>query len=114
MRKNSEQILKEIKLDQEISKFQYKDLLLIYIDNVTKFKIDELASLEGALKLTENSRILNTYVMEIFVTHMRDIMSKTGLTLDSFKYMIETIEAKKIEYAKIRNNTIKSVPIKFD
>ena len=114
MRKNSDQIFKEIKLDQEIDKFEHKDLLLSYIDDITKFKVNELQALNKILELTKFNRILNTYVIEILVTHARDIMSKSGLTLDAFKYMIETIEAKKVEYAKIRNNTIKSVPIKFD
>jgi len=112
MRKNSKQILDEIWLQKEINKFEYKDMLIGYITNITTFKTDELFSLNQALKLTENNRILNKYVVDILVTHINAIMNDLGLTIDGFKSLIELIEGKHSEYEQIRNNAIKSVPIK--
>ena len=103
MRKNSQQIYKEILLDEELKKFEHRDLLKKCIDDLLNFRVNELDALIEACELVEDNPILKEWVMSKLIEHTRNLLPILGVTIEGFKMSIEELEEKKREYEKIRN-----------
>jgi len=103
MRKNSQQLYKEILLEREIDKFVFKERLRQCMDDMLNFKTNELEALVTACELTKDNPILQEYVNNKIIEHARNLMSVLGVTIEGFKELTEGLEQKHDSYQKIRN-----------
>lgn len=112
MKKNSNQVLKEMRLDQTIAKFEHKEELAQAIDDLINFRVVELDSLIKIERLTRGNVILTYYINNIIIEHAKRICTMMGVTVEGFKIEIEQLEKQKEAYDKIRNRTIEQVDSK--
>ena len=109
MRKNSNQILKEIYLDEQLDTFKQIVPLRKAISDFENFKENEYDALHLAIDLTKKNPILKEWVEERIAKHYATILSLLGLTTEGFKDYIKKMEVEQQRYAKIRNEARKQV-----
>jgi hypothetical protein len=103
MRKNSNQILKEVRLDHELHSFKESRKLLQCIDDMLAFRINELEALLNAMDMTKDNPVLREWVMTKVIEHSKQICSVLGVTVEGFKVLLDDMDRKRENYEQIRN-----------
>lgn len=102
MRKNSQQILKELRLDQELNRYEHADVLRQAIDDMLNFRVNELDAYHTMCNLVKGNKILEGYINDKIIEHSKNIMAVLGVTVEGFNTELLNIEEMKKDYERTR------------
>lgn len=106
MRKTSKQILKEIRLDQELAQFPFRNKLIKCIDDMCNFRVNELEAYYEMKRIVKGNSVLESFITTKVVEHTKSLLALTSSTVDGFKSKLDDIDRLRKVYEERRNKIV--------